>query len=68
MARIAKVEAKVEIKSPADKFYGFFKNNMNRLVQMFPEKIKSFELLDGDEMKVGSLIRLKYDLGKIHTS
>ena len=40
MAQIAKVEAKVEIKSPANKFYGFFKNNMNRLVQMFPEKIR----------------------------
>jgi uncharacterized membrane protein len=52
MAQIAKVEAKVEIKSPADKFYGFFKNNMNRLVQMFPEQIKSFELLEGDEIKV----------------
>ena len=52
MAQIAKVEAKVEIKSPADKFYGFFENNMNRLVQMFPEQIKSFELLEGEEIKV----------------
>ncbi|KAK9939828.1 hypothetical protein M0R45_016512 [Rubus argutus] len=44
MAQITKFEAQAEIKSSADKFYGFFKNSMNSFVQMFPQILKSFEV------------------------
>lgn len=65
MAEIARLEAQVEIKSSAEKFYGFFRNNMHHLVQMFPKNIKSFQLLDGDDIRAGSLTHWKYDLGEI---
>ena len=44
MAQITKFEAQAEIKSSADKFYGFFKNSMNSFVQIFPQILKSFEV------------------------
>lgn len=65
MAQIGKLEAQIEIKSSADKTYGFYKNNMNRLVQIFPQNFKSFEIVGGgDEIKTGSVTSLKFDLGK----
>ncbi|KAH7533830.1 MLP-like protein 31 isoform X2 [Ziziphus jujuba] len=47
MAQIAKIEVQAEIKSSTEKLYGFFKNQMGRLVQMFPQNFKSCEILGG---------------------
>lgn len=55
MAQITKVEAQAEIKSSADKFYGFFKNNMSSFVQMFPQILKSFEVVGGGQIRTGSV-------------
>lgn len=64
MAEISRLEAQVEINSPAEKFYGFFRNKMHHLVQMFPKNVKSFQLLEGDEIRAGCLTHWKYDLGE----
>ncbi|KAH7533828.1 MLP-like protein 34 [Ziziphus jujuba] len=64
MAQITKVEAQVEIKSSTEKLYGFFKNQMGRLVQMFPQNFKSCEILGGgDAITTGTIMSWKYDLG-----
>ncbi|KAF3443597.1 hypothetical protein FNV43_RR14919 [Rhamnella rubrinervis] len=64
MAQIGKLEAQTEIKSSADKFYGFFKNNIKRLVEMFPQNLKSCEVLGGGgELRTGTVMSWKYDLG-----
>ncbi|KAF5457534.1 hypothetical protein F2P56_021631 [Juglans regia] len=68
MAEIARLEAQVEIKSPVMEFYGFFRNNMHHLVEMFPEQLKSFQLLDADEIRADSLTHWKYDLGSPMTA
>ncbi|KAB1211295.1 MLP-like protein 31 [Morella rubra] len=63
MAQLGKLQFKVDIKSPADKFFGFFKNNMTRLVQIFPENYKSVEILGGGvEIEEGSVVSFKYVL------
>ncbi|KAB1211293.1 hypothetical protein CJ030_MR6G021517 [Morella rubra] len=57
MAQLGKLQLKVAIKSPADKFFGFFKNNMTRFVQIFPEYFKSVEILGGGvEIEEGSVV------------
>jgi hypothetical protein len=53
----------VEINSTAEKLYGFFRNKMHHLVQMFPKNVKSFQSLEGDEIRAGCLTHWKYDLG-----
>ncbi|GMY24535.1 MLP-like protein 34 [Fagus crenata] len=53
MDEIARLEAQVEIKSPLEKFFGFYRNNMHHLVQMFPKNIKSFQLQE--EMRSGPM-------------
>ena len=56
MDEIARLEAQVEIKSPVEKFFGFYRNNMHHLVQMFPKNIKSFQLQE--EMRSGLAVWL----------
>lgn len=67
MAQIANVEAQAEIKSSTEKFYGFFKNQMRSLVQMFPQNLKSCEILGGgDALTSGTIMTWKYDLGNFN--
>ncbi|KAL2522406.1 Polyketide cyclase/dehydrase and lipid transport superfamily protein [Forsythia ovata] len=47
------LEATTEIKSSADKFYGFFRNNLSDLVNIFPANFKSVQILEGEEGSVG---------------
>ncbi|XP_048328035.1 MLP-like protein 34 isoform X1 [Ziziphus jujuba] len=64
MAQIAKIEVQAEIKSSTEKLYGFFKNQMGRLVQMFPQNFKSCEILGGgNALTSGTIMSWKYDLG-----
>ncbi|KAF8407638.1 hypothetical protein HHK36_006771 [Tetracentron sinense] len=63
MAQIAKLEVQTKIKSSADKFYGFFRNNITLLVNVFPEVYKSIEIVKGDGKSVGSVRFWKYFLG-----
>ncbi|KAL6195871.1 hypothetical protein ACLB2K_031488 [Fragaria x ananassa] len=64
MAQIAKAEGQAEIKSSADKFYGFFKNNMSSFVQMFPQILKSFEVVGGGEIRTGSVTKWAFNIGR----
>lgn len=65
---ITKLDAQVGITSSADKFFVFLKNNMHNLVQMFPQNIKSFQVLGGGPIKTGSVTYWKYNVtDKIHT-
>ncbi|KAL2499505.1 Polyketide cyclase/dehydrase and lipid transport superfamily protein [Abeliophyllum distichum] len=47
------LEATTEIKSSADKFYGFFRNTLSDLVNIFPANFKSVQILEGEEGSVG---------------
>lgn len=68
MAQIAKTEAKVEITSPPEKVYDFFKNNLNNFVHLFPQVFKSAKLIEGEEGQVGNVKVLEYVLGKYFTN
>ncbi|KAF8369711.1 hypothetical protein HHK36_006773 [Tetracentron sinense] len=52
MATIDKIE--VQIKSPADKFYGIFRNNIGHLTEVFPDHYKSMEVIEGEGNGLGS--------------
>ncbi|KAL0332415.1 UNVERIFIED_CONTAM: Kirola [Sesamum calycinum] len=59
------VVASAPIKSPADKFFNFFRYNMNEIVKIFPAGFTGVELLEGEEGTVGSVKRWNYILGGI---
>ncbi|OVA01726.1 Bet v I domain [Macleaya cordata] len=52
----------VEVKCSADKFYGWFKNNMTDLTKLQPHIYKSVEILEGDGKSVGTVWFWKYVL------
>ncbi|KAL2522408.1 Polyketide cyclase/dehydrase and lipid transport superfamily protein [Forsythia ovata] len=62
-----KLEATAELKyaSSADKFYVFFKNNMNDLINVFPASFKSVQLLEGEEGSIGCVKLWNYVIGGI---
>ncbi|XP_062104868.1 kirola-like [Humulus lupulus] len=53
----------VDTTIPADQFYGFFKNNMVRFVQLFPRNIKNVQIQGGGGVRTGCIMFWKYDLG-----
>ncbi|CAA0839336.1 Polyketide cyclase/dehydrase and lipid transport superfamily protein [Striga hermonthica] len=57
--------AKAPITCPADKFYNFFKLNMNDLVKVCPAVVTGAEVIEGEEGTVGCTKRWKYILGGI---
>ncbi|KAL0283863.1 UNVERIFIED_CONTAM: Kirola [Sesamum angustifolium] len=59
------VVASAPIKSPADKFFNFFRYNMNEIVKIFPAGFTGVELLEGEEGTVGCVKRWNYILGGI---
>ncbi|KAL0332413.1 UNVERIFIED_CONTAM: Kirola [Sesamum calycinum] len=59
------VVASAAIKSPADKFFTFFRYNMNEIINIFPEAFTGVELLEGEEGTVGCVKRWSYILGGI---
>ncbi|XP_038878132.1 MLP-like protein 43 [Benincasa hispida] len=62
MAQISQLSVDVQIKCCAEKFYGFFRNNMHHLVQMFPKNLHSCEFLEGNDFTSGSLMQWSYDI------
>lgn len=64
MAKIAKHENQTKINLSADKFYGFFKNNMTSMVPIFPQNFKTLQVVGGGEIRAGCEINWKYDIGK----
>ncbi|KAK9939837.1 hypothetical protein M0R45_016521 [Rubus argutus] len=63
MAQIGKLENQTKINLSADKYYGFFKNNMTSLVQIFPQNFKTLQVVGGGEIQAGCEINWKYDIG-----
>ncbi|KAI3451838.1 hypothetical protein Pfo_008503 [Paulownia fortunei] len=53
------------IKCPADKFFTFFKYNMNEIVKIFPAGFKGVQLLEGEEGTVGCVKLWSYAVGGI---
>ncbi|XP_022850775.1 uncharacterized protein LOC111372626 [Olea europaea var. sylvestris] len=60
-----KLEATAEIQSSADKFYGFFKNRMSDLVNIFPAGFKSAQVIEGQEGSVGAVLLYNFVAGGI---
>ncbi|KAK2986712.1 hypothetical protein RJ640_010937 [Escallonia rubra] len=65
MAQKSKFEARTEIRSSPQKLYGFFRNNMNTLARICPDKIQSIQLLEGTDYSVGCVKLYKYVLGSL---
>ncbi len=61
--QIDSIVAKVELKSPIEKFYGFFRNHLGDLINLFPELYQSIHLVEGEHLSAGSVILFKYHLG-----
>ncbi|KAK6125408.1 hypothetical protein DH2020_040835 [Rehmannia glutinosa] len=66
--RVDTLVATSPIKCAADKFYNFFKLNMNELVKIFPLAFTGVEVLEGEEGTVGCVKRWKYIIGGIPVS
>ncbi|XP_073154007.1 MLP-like protein 43 [Henckelia pumila] len=64
MAQLVKVESEAQIKSPPSKFYGFFKDNMSQLMNVFPESFETVQLLEGTDGCVGNVKLFKMLMGK----
>lgn len=62
--QVETVVASAPIKSPADKFYNFFKFNMSDIVKIFPAAFTEAQLIQGEEGAVGSVKLWKYIIGK----
>ncbi|PON45391.1 Major latex protein domain containing protein [Trema orientale] len=58
-----KLDVHVDTTVPADQFYGFFKNNMPRFVQLFPRNIKTLQIQGGGGVRPGAVMLWKYDIG-----
>ncbi|KAL0377992.1 UNVERIFIED_CONTAM: Kirola [Sesamum radiatum] len=57
--------ASAAIKSPADKFFNFFRYKMNEIVNIFQAAFTGVELLEGEEGTVGCVKRWNYIVGAI---
>ncbi|XP_062014123.1 MLP-like protein 34 [Rosa rugosa] len=55
-------EDQAEIKLAADKFYGFFKNKISSFFQMFPQILKSFEVVGEGEIRIGSVTKWAFNI------
>ncbi|KAJ4848328.1 hypothetical protein Tsubulata_003725 [Turnera subulata] len=62
MAQLAKLETQVPLKVSSDKFYTFYRDNLSRFTQLFPENVKSVEVVGGGEIKSGSVIHESYSI------
>ncbi|KAF2606649.1 hypothetical protein F2Q68_00046242 [Brassica cretica] len=61
---VGKLEADVEIKSSAEKFYHMWAGRVHDLPKATPDKIQNCELQEGDWGKVGSVVIWSYVIGK----
>lgn len=64
MSRSDSIVAKVELKSHIEKFYGFFRNHVEDLMNLFPDLYQGIDLVEGQYLSAGSVILFKYHLGE----
>ncbi|MCL7037888.1 hypothetical protein MKW94_014770, partial [Papaver nudicaule] len=61
MAQIHRQQLEVQAKNcSADKFYGYFKDHMTELPQVFPQTQMSVQILAGDGKSVGCVRQWKF--------
>ncbi|KAK3223265.1 hypothetical protein Dsin_010290 [Dipteronia sinensis] len=63
MAVAGKLEVDVEVKSPADKFWGSIRDSTSLFPRAFPHDYKSIQVLEGDGKASGSVRLLTYAEG-----
>ncbi|KAK2636408.1 hypothetical protein Ddye_031200 [Dipteronia dyeriana] len=63
MAATGKLEVDVEIKSPADKFWGSIRDSTSLFPRAFPHDYKSIQVLEGDGKASGSVRLFTYAEG-----
>lgn len=54
------------IQSPVDKYYNFFKFDMNEIIKIFPAAYTGVELLEGEDGVVGNVKLWHYILGIVY--
>lgn len=59
------LDAEVELKSPADKFWVDLRESTNLFPKLFPEDYKSITVLEGDGKCPGSVRAFHYGEGKV---
>lgn len=65
MATGGKLDVQIEVKSPADKFWGAIRDSTTLLPKAFSHDYKSIEVLQGDGKAPGSVRLITYAEGKI---
>ncbi|KAK1554301.1 hypothetical protein Q3G72_010437 [Acer saccharum] len=63
MAVTGKLEVDVEVKSPADKFWGSIRDSTSLFPRAFPHDYKSIQVLEGDGKASGSVRLFTYAEG-----
>ncbi|TXG56349.1 hypothetical protein EZV62_017662 [Acer yangbiense] len=63
MATTGKLEVDVEVKSPADKFWGSIRDSTSLFPRAFPHDYKSIQVLEGDGKASGSVRLFTYAEG-----
>ncbi|KAI4388923.1 hypothetical protein MLD38_001211 [Melastoma candidum] len=62
-SQVSRLTLQVDLTCSADKFYGMFRKNMGQLVQMFPENLKGYRFVQGNEFGNGAVVLWNYNLG-----
>ncbi|KAL0559137.1 hypothetical protein IC582_003727 [Cucumis melo] len=58
------IERRFELKyCSAEKLYGFLRNHLGDLVNMFPDVYKTIEVVEGQTFCAGSVVHFQYHLG-----
>ncbi|KAG6581209.1 MLP-like protein 34, partial [Cucurbita argyrosperma subsp. sororia] len=66
MGKSDSIWAKIDLKSSPEKFYGFFRNHLGDLVDLFPENYKSIQLVEGQHFSGGNVVLFKFQFGFGH--
>ncbi|KAI3433158.1 Bet_v_1 domain-containing protein [Psidium guajava] len=63
MAKVGKIEKQARIKSPPEKLFDIYKNKIDLMPKISPDKLRSIEVIEGDGKSVGSVRLWTYFLG-----
>ncbi|XP_022948009.1 MLP-like protein 31 isoform X3 [Cucurbita moschata] len=65
MAQISNISKQLQLKCSGERFYELFKNKMDSITQMFPKKLLSYKIVEGNGFAHGSVVHWKYDFGDL---
>ncbi|KAF7849987.1 hypothetical protein BT93_L0057 [Corymbia citriodora subsp. variegata] len=63
MAQMRKLEKQAQIKSSPEKLFDIYKNKIDLMPKISPNKLRSIEIIEGDGKSVGSVRLWTYFLG-----